>query len=104
MPRLPPWRLRLGLAWSVGSLTYGADLRHAARQGRVPATDTATPGATMLDLWLRGRVASLPGLTWYTRLGNVGDELAFNAAAVATVRRLSPAPGRALSAGLQWRW
>jgi len=70
----------------------------------VPASDTATPSATVLDLWLRGRVAALPGLSWYAKLANATDELAFNAAAVATVRGLSPASGRALSAGLQWRW
>jgi iron complex outermembrane receptor protein len=104
LPRLPPLRLRVGAAWTLGATTVGADIRHAARQGRVPATDTATPSATVLDLWLRGRVAALPGLSWYAKLANATDELAFNAAAVATVRGLSPAPGRALSAGVQWRW
>jgi iron complex outermembrane receptor protein len=104
LPRLPPLRLRVGAAWTLGHTTVGADIRHAARQGRVPATDTATPSATVLDLWLRGRVAALPGLSWYAKLANATDELAYNAAAVATVRGLSPAPGRALSAGVQWRW
>jgi iron complex outermembrane receptor protein len=104
LPRLPPLRLRVGAAWSLGQVTVGADLRHAARQGRVPATDTATPAATLLDLWLRGRVAALPGLAWTLKLANAGDELAFNAAAVSTVRGLSPAAGRSVSAALQWRW
>jgi len=104
LPRLPPLRLRVGAAWTLGPTTLGADIRHAARQGRVPATDTATPSATVLDLWLRGRVAALPGLSWYAKLANATDELAFNAAAVASVRGLSPAPGRAFSAGMQWRW
>jgi iron complex outermembrane receptor protein len=104
LPRLPPLRLRVGAAWTFGTTTVGADLRHAARQGRVPATDTATPAATVLDLWLRGRVAALAGLTWFAKLGNATDELAFNAAAVATVRGLTPAAGRALSGGVQWRW
>jgi iron complex outermembrane receptor protein len=104
LPRLPPLRLRMGAAWAVGSVTYGVDLRHAARQGRVPATDSATPAATLLDLWLRGRIAALPGLGWTVKLTNATDELAFNAAAVSTVRGLSPAAGRAVSAALQWRW
>ena len=104
LPRLPPLRLRVGAAWSLGSVTVGADLRHATRQGRVPATDTATPAATLLDLWLRGRVAALPGLGWTLKLANAGDELAFNAAAVSTVRGLSPAAGRSVSAALQWHW
>ena len=104
LPRLPPLRLRVGAAWALGAVTIGADLRHAARQGRVPATDTATPAATLLDLWLRGRVAALPGLSWTLKLANATDELAFNAAAVATVRGLSPAAGRSVSGALQWRW
>jgi iron complex outermembrane receptor protein len=104
LPRLPPLRLRVGAAWTLGSTTLGADVRHAARQGRVPATDTATPAATVLDLWARGRIQALPGLGWYAKLSNLTDELAFNAAAVATVRGLSPAAGRAFAAGVQWRW
>jgi iron complex outermembrane recepter protein len=104
LPRLPPLRLRVGAAWALGPATVGVELRHAARQGRVPATDTATPAATVLDLWLRGRVAALPGLGWFAKLANATDELAYNAAAVATVRGLSPAAGRALSAGVQWRF
>ncbi|MFN9746885.1 MAG: TonB-dependent receptor [Betaproteobacteria bacterium] len=104
LPRLPPLRLRVGAAWTLGSTTLGADVRHAARQGRVPATDTATPAATVLDLWARGRIQALPGLGWYAKLSNLTDELAFNAAAVAAVRGLSPAAGRAFAAGVQWRW
>ena len=103
LPRLPPLRLRVGAAWTLGSTTLGADVRHAARQGRVPATDTATPAATVLDLWARGRIQALPGLGWYAKLSNLTDELAFNAAAVAAVRGLSPAAGRAFAAGVQWR-
>jgi len=104
LPRLPPLRLRVGVAWTLGATTLGTDLRHAARQGRVPATDTATPAATVLDLWARGRFEAVPGLSWHARLGNATDELAFNAAAVASVRGLSPAAGRSLAAGVQWRW
>ncbi|MEY3273163.1 MAG: hypothetical protein RLZZ341_2064 [Pseudomonadota bacterium] len=104
LPRLPPLRLRVGVAWTLGGTTMGTDLRHAARQGRVPAIDTATPAATVLDLWARGRFEAVPGLSWHARLGNATDELAFNAAAVASVRGLSPAAGRSLAAGVQWRW
>jgi iron complex outermembrane recepter protein len=104
LPRLPPLRARLGAAWTLGAITWGADVRHAARQSRVPATDSATAASTVLDLWARGAVPGVQGLRWFARAANLSDELAFNAAAVATVRGLSPQPGRALSAGLQWRW
>jgi iron complex outermembrane recepter protein len=104
LPRLPPLRARVGAAWALGLATLGLDLRHAARQGRVPETDTATAAATTLDLWARGTVPGVNGLVWFARLANLGDELAYNAAAAATVRGLSPQGGRALSAGVQWRW
>jgi iron complex outermembrane receptor protein len=109
LPRLPPTRTRLGLEAGFSGLRAGVELRHAARQARVSESDTATAGATMLDLWARGSLwggsqTSGSSGSWFAKLGNATDELAFNAVSVATVRRLSPLPGRALSAGIQLRW
>lgn len=104
LPRLPPLRVRLGAAGSFAQATVGVDLRHQSRQARTPATDSPTAAATLLDLWARGSVDSVQGLSWYARLANIGDALAYNAAAVATVRPLAPQGGRAFAAGLQWRW
>ena len=65
----------------------------------------------MLDLWASGRLwggsagsGANAGASWFTKLSNATDELAFNPVAVATVRGLSPLAGRALAAGVQWRW
>lgn len=107
LPRIAPRRLRVGLEFGTPSLQAGADLRHAARQARVGATDTPTAAFTMLDLWLRGTldVTGAPAqIDWFAKLGNATDELAYNAVAVATVRGLSPLPGRALTVGLNARW
>ena len=111
LPRLPPARARLGLEAGLGSWRAGLDLRHAARQDRVGVNDTVTPGHTMLDLWASGRLwggsagsAANAGASWFAKLSNATDELAFNPVAVATVRGLSPLAGRALAAGVQWRW
>ena len=79
-------------------------MRHAARQDRLPAADSATPGYTMLDLWA-ATALPLPGeASAFVKLGNVTDRLGYNASAIATMRGLSPLPGRALAAGLRWRW
>lgn len=103
LPRLAPQRLRIGLDAGLGSWSSGVTVRHHAAQRRVPATDTATPGATLVDLWARGRITAAGSLLWFAKLGNVGDRLALNASAVATVRGLAPQAGRALQLGLQWQ-
>lgn len=103
LPRLAPRRARLGLEAAGGAWRGGVLLRHAARQDRVPASDSATPGWTQLDLWAGasfalggGREARLTA-----KLANATDRLAYNAGTVATLRGLAPLPGRALSVTLQ---
>ena len=82
----------------------GAGVRHAARQSRVPATDTATAGHTLLDVWASG---ALPAAwfgsqsQWFAKLNNASNRLAYNAVAATTVRGLSPEGGRALRVGLR---
>ena len=104
LPRIAPMRARLSLEAGHGGLKGGVVVRHAAEQDRVPATDTATPGWTMFDLWA-AMALPLPGeASAFVKLGNVTDRLGYNAASIATMRGLAPMPGRALSAGLRWRW
>ncbi len=104
LPRLAPLRARLALQAQAEGWQAGVVLRHAARQSRVPATDTATPGHTLLDLTAAGDLplALAGGRTqWFAKLSNVGDRLATNAAAIGTVRGLSPEGARALGVGLR---
>ncbi len=105
LPRIAPRRIRIGLELQQGDWQGALTLRQTARQLRVPGTDTSTQGHVLIDLsasW-RQRLGGADAL-WFVRLANAGDRLAFNAAAVATVRGLSPAAGRALSAGVQMRF
>ena len=109
LPRLSPTRARLGLEAGLSGLHAGVDVRYAARQLRFSSNDTATAGATLLDLWARGSLWGGPQAagssgSWFAKLANATDELAFNPVAVATVRGLSPLPGRSLLAGVQVRW
>jgi iron complex outermembrane receptor protein len=102
LPRLAPLRAQLGLEASRGAWSLGTRLRAAARQSRVPDGDTATPGHTLVDAWALWRLpVTAADLSAYLKLDNLGNRLAYNAAAVATVRGLSPLPGRALSVGLR---
>jgi iron complex outermembrane recepter protein len=104
LPRIAPLRARLALDLASGPWRGGLALRHAERQDRVPATDSATPGYTMVDLWA-GVALPLPGeASAFVRVNNVTDELGFNASTIATMRGLAPLAGRAVAAGLRWRW
>jgi iron complex outermembrane receptor protein len=103
LARLAPLRVHLGLQAGGETLKAGVNWRGVARQSRVPATDTATPGYAMLDLWLSGKL-DVPGtqaMSWFARLGNLGDHVARSASTVATMRGLAPLPGRALTVGLR---
>ncbi len=102
LPRLPPLRARLGLDAGFGLWHAGIAVRHAARQNRISALDTPTASYTMLDMWARGSFGA--AWSWWAKLGNASDEQGFNAAAAATVRALSPLPGRALGVGVAARW
>jgi iron complex outermembrane receptor protein len=105
LPRIPPLRLRVGLEATQGAWSAGLALRHQARQGRVPATDVPTPGATLVDAsvsW-RQRWAAADALV-FLRLDNLGDRLAYNAAALRVARDLSPLAGRSATLGLRVNW
>jgi iron complex outermembrane recepter protein len=105
LARLPPLRARIGLEATQGPWSVGASVRHLARQNRVPATDVATPSATLLDLSLgwRQRWGAADALL-FARLDNVTDELAFNAVALRNARELSPLAGRSATVGLRMAW
>lgn len=102
LPRLAPMRVNAGLEWRQGSWSVGGGVRHLARQSDVPSTDTATPSATLVNLWASWRLqhGGVDALV-YARLDNLTDELTYNATAIETVRYLSPQAGRSITAGLR---
>ena len=102
LPRIAPARVQLGLNLARGPWAGGVALHHAARQSRVPAGDTATPGYKLWSAWATWRLP-VQGLeaTAFLRLDNLTDRLATNATAVATIRGLTPLGGRAVTAGLR---
>ena len=102
LPRLPGWRLGLGLDASTGPWTTRLEVTRVARQSRVPDGDTATAGYTLVNLSLRLRF-NMGGsdAVAFAKLGNAGNQLAYNASAIQTIRGLSPQAGRALNAGVR---
>lgn len=85
-----------------------------AAQNRVPATDVATAGYTLLNLSLTRRFAfsgwSNTGSTgstgktdavWFVKLNNAANTLAYSAGAIPTVRDLSPQAGRSIKTGVR---
>ena len=102
LPRIPPARLTLGLNWRLGDWLLRAEGTYAAAQDHVPSDDPPTPGYALVNLAAsyRLRVAGVDGLA-FLRINNVGNELAYNATTIATVRPLAPLPGRGVMAGLR---
>ncbi len=105
LPRLAPMRTITSLDWTAGATLVRVEVHHAAKQTRVPAFDTETPAWTQLHLLTSHRWTLPAGeVMAYAKLGNITNELAFNAATLGTVRSRAPLPGRSLAAGVQWRW
>lgn len=102
LPRMAPRRATVGVNLQQGAWTARAEVQHASAQDRLPATDIATAGWTLINLSASyalnlGERAALLIL----KLQNVGNELAYSASTISTVRALSPLPGRGLTAGLR---
>lgn len=102
LPRIPPLRVTLGLNWRIGDWMARAEGTYAAAQDRVPTDDPQTPGYTIVNLSAsyRLRLGGTDGLA-FLRIDNVGNELAYNATSMATVRPLAPLPGRGVMVGLR---
>jgi iron complex outermembrane receptor protein len=102
LPRIAPLRATLGAVYGFAGWTLRGEVVHAARQSRVPADDEPTPSYTLVNLALAKQLAVAgSNALLFLRVDNLGDELAYNAGSIATVRVLAPLPGRSISAGLR---
>ncbi len=108
LPRIAPMRVNLGLDAALGSWSGRVEIDRAAAQTRVPATDVATPGYTLLNLSLTRRFVfsglASSGRTdglWFVKVNNASNTLAYSAGAIPTVRALSPLAGRSIRTGVR---
>ena len=103
LPRIAPMRVTLGLDAATGPWGGRVEVEHAARQNRVPATDTETPGYSIFNASLTRKFTfGSSSALWFVKVTNIGDRLAYNAATVETIRGLVPLPGRAIKTGVRF--
>jgi len=114
LPRIAPVRFNVGLDAATGPWSGRVELDHAAAQNRVPSTDVATAGYTLVNVAVTRRFtfngfgsAQSSGNTgsynavWFFKLNNAGNTLAYSAGAIPTVRDLSPLAGRSFKTGVR---
>ena len=101
LPRQPPPRGTLGLNWQQGAWTGRAEVQRASAQHRVPTTDEATAGWTLVNLSASYTLnLGTQEALLFAKLQNAGNRLAYSATTTQTLRSLSPLPGRAVTVGL----
>ncbi len=104
LPRIAPLRLGATLAYGQGawSAKWGADW-HAA-QTRVPVGSVSTPAYTLVNASVAYRQRwDATSLTWFARIDNLTDQLAYSATSILTSTAFgkSPLPGRSFKLGVQ---
>lgn len=110
LPRMPPMRLGVRIDGETGPWTFGAGVRHAFAQERVPQAvfgtldyQSDTPSHTFVDANLG---YTLQRDAWEARLfvnaTNLTDSEGRNA--VSFLKDIAPLPGRSLSVGMEVRF
>ncbi|MET0541986.1 MAG: TonB-dependent receptor, partial [Variovorax sp.] len=105
LPRIPPFRVGATLAYGNGPWTARLGFDYNAAQDRVPlvgarATDAYTLWNASLNYRMNVKAAVL---TWYARIDNLTNQLAYPATSIltTTVYPDAPLPGRSLKVGLR---
>ena len=105
LPRIAPARVGATLAYGDGPWTARVGFDHYAAQDRVPPFgDVPTDAYTMWNAALTYKMrVQRANLTWYGRIDNITDQLAYSATSIltTTVYPNAPLPGRSLKLGLR---
>ncbi|MGI4778239.1 MAG: TonB-dependent receptor [Janthinobacterium lividum] len=105
LPRISPLRVGATLAYGNGPWTARFGFDAYSKQDRVPDIGArATDGYTLWNAALAYRMkVQRANLTWYARLDNITDKLAYSATSIltTTVFPAAPLPGRTLKVGLR---
>ncbi len=102
LPRLPPLRATIGVNWTHGAWAARAEVQRASAQTRVPSTDVATAGWTLINLSASHTLNLGPReALLFAKLLNAANQLAYSATTTGTLRPLAPLPGRALALGVR---
>jgi iron complex outermembrane receptor protein len=100
LPRIAPLRLGVGLEYRFNAWSAALDVEHAARQGRVSATELPTDAYTLVNANLGYKFKSA-GVNWdaFVRANNLLNVEARNH--VSFVKDVAPMPGRGVLVGLR---
>lgn len=100
LPRIPPLKGLIGLAWSSGPWSAGTDWQLVAAQNRNAPGETDTDGYTLLSAYVSYRLVY--GRVAYDLFAR-GSNLTNEAARMSTsfLKDIAPLPGRSLTAGLR---
>lgn len=105
LPRIAPLRFGVGTVLARGGLRLAADIERAAKQGRIAPTELGgvVQGYSLISASVMYSLAIGAGksATFFVRGANLGDQRAFNAASIDTIRYLAPLPGRSVNAGVR---
>ncbi|GAA4334151.1 TonB-dependent receptor [Variovorax defluvii] len=105
LPRISPARVGATLVYGNGPWTARLGFDHYAAQRRVPATGArATDGYTLWNAALTYRMkVQRASLTWYARIDNATNKLAYSATSILTTTAFpnGPLPGRSVKVGLR---
>jgi len=105
LPRIAPARVGATLVWGSGPWAVRAGFDAIAAQHRVPVMgQRETESYTLWNAALTYRTKfDRANLTWYARMDNLTDKLAYSAASIltTTVYPNAPLPGRSLKVGLR---
>ena len=105
LPRISPARLGTTLAYGNGPWTARLGFDHYAAQRRVPSVGAReTDAFTLWNAALTYRMkVQRTNLTWYARVDNLTNKLAYSATSILTTTAFpdAPLPGRTLKVGLR---
>ncbi|RZI71489.1 MAG: TonB-dependent receptor, partial [Variovorax sp.] len=105
LPRIAPWRVGATLVYGNGPWSARLGFDHNAAQRRVPlvgARDTDAYTLWNASISYRMKVQRA-ALTWYARVDNITNKLAYTATSILTTTAYpdAPLPGRTLKLGLR---
>lgn len=105
LPRISPARVGTTLAYGNGPWTARLGFDHYAAQRRVPSVGAReTDAFTLWNAALTYRMkVQRTNLTWYARIDNLTNKLAYSATSILTTTAFpdTPLPGRTLKVGLR---
>jgi iron complex outermembrane receptor protein len=105
LPRISPARVGTTLAYGNGPWTARLGFDHYAAQRRVPSVGAReTDAFTLWNAALTYRMkVQRTNLTWYARVDNLTNKLAYSATSILTTTAFpdAPLPGRTLKVGLR---